>query len=285
QENFKTDPDELAEIKVSNDTGNLVPLGAVAEFEKREGTPEIRHFDFKRARTLLGNVDEDVTSAFVVNQFIKNEWEEVSKSYPEVSLVFGGVEESTQDSIQSLFEAMFLAVIGIFALLVFMFNSFLRPFIIMMTIPLGFIGFSIAFFLHGKPISFLALIGIVGLTGIIVNSGIVLIEFIEIARREGLELEEALIKASSQRLLAVIATAFSTMLGLFPTAYGVGGKDLMLIPITLSMAWGLTSGTFLTLIFIPPAYAISEKWVQYLLKWRIFSGIKKLPFYSQFQKR
>lgn len=285
QENFKTDPNQLGQVKISNNTGNLVPLGDVAEFVRRPGTPEIKRVDFKRARTLVGNINEEVTSAFLVNQFIKKEWARISNDFPEVTLVFGGVEESTQDSLQSLFEAMALALIGIFALLVFMFNSFLRPFIIMLTIPLGFIGFSVAFFLHGKPISFLALIGIVGLTGIIVNSGIVLIEFIEIAKREGMELEKALIKASSQRLLAVIATAFSTMLGLFPTAYGIGGKDLMLIPITLAMAWGLTSGTILTLIFIPPAYAISESWVQFLLKLKIFSGIKRLPFYNQSVKK
>jgi predicted RND superfamily exporter protein len=159
-------------------------------------------------------------------------------------------------------------VIGviIFALLVFMFHSFLRPFIIMLTIPLGLVGFSVAFWLHGKPISFLALIGIIGLTGIIVNSGIVLIEFIEIARREGMAVHEALVRASSQRLLAVVATAFSTVLGLFPTAYGIGGSDEMLIPITLAMAWGLTSGTLLTLVFIPPAYAIIEDWMAWLSK-------------------
>ena len=189
--------------------------------------------------------------------------------YPEVSLVFGGVEESTQESMQSLFNALILALIGIFALLVFMFHSFLRPFIIMMTIPLGLVGFSVAFYLHGRPVSFMALIGIIGLTGIIVNSGIVLIEFIEIARREGMSLNEALVKASSQRLLAVVATAFSTVLGLFPTAYGIGGHDEMLIPITLAMAWGLTSGTILTLIFIPPAYAIVEDWVAFLKRIKI----------------
>lgn len=280
RENFTESPSQLKEIRIMDRRGNLVPLGGVANFDLERGTPEIRRLDYKRAKTLLGSVDEEIVSAFSVNQFIKEEWSRIQERYPDVTLVFGGVEESTQDSIDSLFSAMGLALIGIFALLVFMFNSFLRPFIIMLTIPLGFIGFSVAFYLHGKPISFLALIGIVGLTGIIVNSGMVLIEFIEIARKEKDNLEEALVRASSQRLLAVLATAFSTMLGLFPTAYGVGGEDAMLIPITLAMAWGLTSGTFLTLIFIPPAYMISEEWVAYLLRLKIFRGIKQLPFYK-----
>lgn len=277
-DNFKTSPKELGQIKIMDRDGNLIPLGQIARFEPRAGTPQVKRFDFKRSRTLTGNIDENVTSAFNVNNVIKKEWADIGSKYPEISLVFGGVEESTQDSMQSLFDALILAIVGIFALLVFMFHSFLRPFIIMMTIPLGFIGFSVAFFLHGRPISFLALIGIIGLTGIIVNSGIVLIEFIELARKEGMKLDEALVKASSQRLLAVVATAFSTMLGLFPMAYGIGGQDQMLIPITLAMAWGLTSGTILTLIFIPPAYAIVEDWVAFISKNRFIAKIYQIPF-------
>ncbi len=268
---------DLKNIKIMDREGNLIPLGIIAKFEGKEGSPQVKRFDFKRARTLTGNIDEKLTSAFEVNNIIKAQWQKIQGKYPEVSLVFGGVEESTQESMQSLFDAMILAVIGIFALMVFMFHSFLRPFIIMMTIPLGFIGFSVAFFLHGRPISFMALIGVIGLTGIIVNSGIVLIEFIELARKEGMELNEALVKASSQRLLAVVATAFSTILGLFPTAYGIGGQDPMLVPITLAMAWGLTSGTLMTLIFIPPAYAIIEEWVAFIGKNRFVKKVYELP--------
>ena len=278
QDTYKTSPKELGEIKIMDRQGNLIPLGAIAKFEARKGTPQVKRFDFKRARTVVGNIDEKLVTAYDVNQVIKKEWAQLTTRYPDVSLVFGGVEESTQESMQSLFAALVLAIVGIFALLVFMFHSFLRPFIIMMTIPLGFIGFSVAFFLHGKPISFLALIGIIGLTGIIVNSGIVLIEFIELARKDGMSLEEALVKASSQRLLAVVATAFSTMLGLFPTAYGIGGQDQMLIPITLAMAWGLTSGTILTLIFIPPAYALVEDWVAFITRNRFIRRIYNIPF-------
>jgi multidrug efflux pump subunit AcrB len=277
---YREDTNHLNDIKVMDGQGNLLSLGSIATFDKKSGTPQIKRFDFKRSKTLLGGVDEMKTTAFAVNKALKEEWNLIRSKYPEVSLVFGGVEESTQESMQSLFDALGLALIGIFALLVFMFNSFLRPFIIMMTIPLGLVGFSLAFYFHGRPVSFMALIGIIGLTGIIVNSGIVLIEFIEIARKEGMSLFEALVKASSQRLLAVVATAFSTVLGLFPTAYGIGGSDEMLIPITLAMAWGLTSGTILTLIFIPPAYAIIEDWIEFLGKFSIFSrwmtSIKKV---------
>jgi len=135
----------------------------------------------------------------------------------------------------------------------------------MSTIPLGFIGFSVAFFLHQRPVSFLSVIGIIGLAGIIVNSGIVLISFIdEMRKKDTHTLHEVLVKASSQRLRAVIVTSLTTISGLLPTAYGIGGQDQMLIPITLAMAWGLTSGTILTLVWVPCAYAIIEDLASFL---------------------
>ena len=129
----------------------------------------------------------------------------------------------------------------------------------MTTIPLGLLGFSVAFFFHQRPISFLALIGVIGLGGIIVNSGIVLISFIDQMKEEGkLELHQILVKASGMRLRAVLVTSLTTISGLLPTAYGIGGNDPILIPMTLAMAWGLTSGTILTLVWVPCAYAILE---------------------------
>ena len=166
----------------------------------------------------------------------------------------------------SLFNALILSLIGIFGLLVFLFKSYLRPLIIMSTIPLGLVGFSIAFFLHGRPISFLALIGVIGLGGIIVNSGIVLISFIDDLKKEkpDMPMDDILVKSSGLRLRAVVVSSLTTISGLLPTAYGIGGSDAMLIPMTLAMAWGLTSGTLLTLIWVPAAYGILEDMILFV---------------------
>lgn len=258
---------DLAQIPVMDKQGNLVPLGRIAKFETKPGTPQIKRFDYKRARTITAGVDGIKMTSPEANGILKKKWDELQLKYPEVSLVQGGENESTAESLQSLFDAMVLASIGIFALMVFMFRSFLMPFVIMLTIPLGLIGFFISFSAHQRPVSFMALIGIIGLAGIIVNSGIVLIEFINVLRKEGkLSLEEVLVQASGQRLRAVITTSLTTVAGLFPTAYGIGGADAMLIPMTLAMAWGLTTGTIFTLVFIPPAVAIIEDWMKLLMK-------------------
>ena len=273
----RRDFNDLSNIPVMDRQGNLIALSQLASFESKPGTPQIKRRDYKRARTITGSVDGIAMTSPKANAILIEYWKELQLKYPEVSLVFGGEAESTAESLQSLFQAMVLALIGIFALMVFMFRSFLTPFIIMMTIPLGLIGFSIAFFLHGRPISFMALIGIIGLAGIIVNSGIVLIDFIQSMEKEGkMTLHEILVKASGMRLRAVITTSITTVAGLFPTAYGIGGADAMLIPMTMAMAWGLTTGTIFTLIFIPPAYAILEDWVAFLLRlpgFKVFSKV------------
>ena len=263
----------IQDIKTMDSMGNLVPVSTVAKLETTEGSHEIKRFDFKRSKTLTGDIDESKITSIVANQKLQEAFDRLSPKYPDVSLVFGGESENTKESMQSLGEALIIALIGIFALLVFLFSSYLRPIIIMSTIPLGLVGFSIAFFFHNKPISFLAMIGVIGLAGIIVNSGIVLISFIDQMREEGkMELHEILVKASGMRLRAVLVTSLTTVSGLIPTAYGIGGSDSMLVPMTMAMAWGLTSGTILTLMWVPCAYAILEDWNNYLKGFKIFAG-------------
>lgn len=255
----RRDIKDLESLLVMDNRGNLVELGTFAKFEEKKGSPQIKRFDFKRSKTLTGNVNDELVTSVEANKKLEEVFNKVSKDHPSVSLVFGGAAESTKESMDSLFSALILSLIGIAALLVFLFSSYLRPFIIMTTIPLGLLGFSIAFWIEGIPISFLALIGIIGLGGIIVNSGIVLISFIDQMKEEGkIPLDDILVKASGMRLKAVLVTSLTTISGLMPTAYGIGGTDSMLVPMTKAMAWGLTSGTILTLIWVPCAYAILE---------------------------
>lgn len=269
---FKKDLKDLKDLMIMDSRGNLVPLETIAKLEVKKGTPQIKRFDFKRAKTLMGDVDDIVMTSVKANNLLTQYYEEVTAKYPEVTLVFGGQKESTKESMRSLATALVLSLIAIFALLVLVFNSFFRPVIIMSTIPLGLVGVSISFYLHDRPLSFLAMIGVVGLGGIIVNSGIVLISFIEDMKSlSHLTIQEILIKASGLRLRAVLVTSLTTISGLIPTAYGIGGMDASLVPITLALAWGLFSGTFLTLIWVPCAYAI---WEDIVFKIKKMSGIE-----------
>ena len=251
--------DQLKSLKVSNPRGDLISLSQVASFNKVSGSTHGKRFDYKPAKTVTANVNDAIITANEANAVLAKSFESVAEQYPEVTLQFSGEGERIKESMTSLAIALVLAIIGIFALLVFLFRSYVKPLIILTTVPLGLFGVAIAFFVHGRPVSFLALIGVVGLSGIIVNSGIVLISFIDQIRKNSTKpLNEILVEATGLRLRAVVVTSLTTVSGLLPTAYGIGGSDEFIIPMTLAMAWGLVSGTILALLWVPCAYAIIE---------------------------
>lgn len=273
----KKNTTDLGNVRIMDARGNLVPLSILARFETTKGTPQVKRFDYKRAKTVTANVDTKVITSVEANQIVAKTYAGISAQHPDVSMVFGGEQESTNESMASLGNAMVLALVGIYAIMVYIFRSYLAPGLIMTTIPMGLLGMSVAFWAHQRPVGFLAMIGAIGLAGIIVNNGIILIDFINQMRAEGkMKLRDILIKAPTTRLKPVMATSLTTMGGLFPTAYGIGGADAMLVPMTLAMAWGLTTGTILTLIWIPSGYAIIED----MLRWAT-----KIPFIAKYSKQ
>lgn len=248
-------------VLTNSGTGaRLIPLFNIANIEQISGPSVRKRFDFQRAITLTGSVvPEKITSVQanqLASQWLKTDFKDFAS---EVTWKFGGEEENTKESVQSLFQALVLAFLGIFVILIFLFRSYSVPFLILSSIPLGLVGVFSAFFLHQKPLSFFALIGILGLAGVVVNAAIVLVSYIEELKiTTSLNLKQVLAKASADRLRAVLITSLTTVGGLMPTAYGIGGSDPILVPMTLAMAWGLVSGTILTLIWIPCGYMILE---------------------------
>ena len=237
--------------------GKLVPLMSLVKLSEQESPAVRKRYDFKRAITITAGVVPEKITSIELNQRAKSLLANYGGEFPLVTTKFGGEEESTKESLSSLKNAMMLAFLGIFIILVFLFKSFSKPFIVLSCIPLGLVGVSLAFWAHGKPLSFLAMIGVVGLAGVVVNSAIVLVSYIdELQDEEGLSVTDALAKASAHRLRAVLVTSLTTVGGLFPTAYGLGGNDSLLVPMTLALAWGLVSGTLLTLIWVPCFYSI-----------------------------
>lgn len=269
----KKNEEDLGNVKIMDARGNLVPLSLIASFQTTRGTPQVKRLDFKRAKTITANVDTEIITSVEANRLVAEKFKSLALKHPEVSVVFGGEQESTKESLTSLANAMILALIGIYAIMVYIFRSYLAPGLIMTTIPLGLLGVSVSFWAHGRPVSFLAMIGVIGLAGIIVNNGIILIDFINQMKDEGkMSLRDILIQAPTIRLRPVMATSLTTMGGLFPTAYGVGGADAMLVPMTMAMAWGLTTGTILTIVWIPAGYAILDD---------LMKLVNRIPFFAK----
>ncbi len=151
----------------------------------------------------------------------------------------------------------------------------------MFSIPFSFIGPILGFAIHGKPFGFIAMIGIIGLSGVVVNASIILIAIIDALRKDkSLTTEECLIKGAGVRLRPILLTTLTTILALLPTAYGIGGYDPILVPMTLAMAWGLLFGTVLTLVVIPCGYAMIEDFTSWIDRLRQ-SGNSKVMQYEK----
>ena len=211
-------------------------------------------------------VDLDVTTSDEVNAKLKPLMPDLVKDYQGYSVEFGGEEEDTQESMQSLARAFIIALIFIFFLLITTFKSLIQPVLILSSIPMGMVGVIFAMLIHGRPLSFLAMLGVIALAGVIVNNGIVLIDFVNNLRKEGEDLNSSIVNAVGVRIRPIILTTTTTLCGLLPTAYGgtiekylgFGGGDPFIIPIALSLGWGLGFGSVLLALFFPAFIRISD---------------------------
>jgi multidrug efflux pump subunit AcrB len=246
------------EILVSNKFGNLTPLKKVAEIKKVPGTTTIHHLDGKRVVTVFSDIDTEKTTAMKVNRLIEKKFKDVPQRYPGYSVKFGGEQEETVDSLKSLLKAYLYAFFFIYLILASFFKSLVQPFVVMLAIPFGLIGVIFAFLIHGHPLSFMAMLGVIGLNGIVVNDSIVLVDFINKLRAKGIERKESIIKAVQVRIRPVILTTITTVGGLSTVAYGIGGQDPFLVPMALAICWGLLFATGLTLIITPCIYSIID---------------------------
>lgn len=277
----REDIEDVQMTRVTNSSGNQTSLNLIGQISETKAPSVIRGFDFRRSITITADINEKAISSGQANARARSILKNTMADARSTSTVFGGVDESTKDSLRSLGIALVLSIIGIFATLVFTFKSYSKPFIILSSIPLGLVGVLYSFALNQRPLSFLAFIGVVGLSGVVINSAIILVDFIEELRRDSSELglTEILIRASKMRLRAVLATGLTTVVGLLPTAFGVGGNDPLLIPITLALSWGMIVGTILSLIWIPSAYLILEDIKSGMI--RFVSKLKVKTYLSQ----
>lgn len=257
-ENEQLSMDAFDSILIPNKYGKLIPLNKVADLETATGVSSIRHLDRKRVITVSANVDEDIITSSEVNRLVQKEFADINKEFLEVTLTYGGEQEDTQESMRSFLVAFIWGLLIVFLILASTFGSLVQPFIVLTSIPLGLIGVIFVFFLHGKAFGFMSVMGAVGLAGVAVNDAIILVEFINELRKEGMSRRESVITGGSLRLRPVTLTTITTVAGLIPVAYGWGGSDPIIKPMALALAWGLVFATFSTLLFIPCLYAIID---------------------------
>lgn len=249
----RSDPSRVAGLTLIAPDGSDVALQDIATISYGRGPGVIRHRDRRRTVTVTAQIDDTRTSGGEVNRAMIERLEPLIGANPELTFTVGGQFEETQESLDSLARAFVVAALLIYTILATIFRSFAQPLVVMAAIPLSFIGVVIGFFVSGSPVGLVALIGVVGLSGIVVNDSLVLVDFINSRRRDGMSLDDAIVAASRLRVRPIFLTSITTVAGIFPLAMA-GNAAATISPMATAIAWGLSFATLLTLLIIPCLY-------------------------------
>ena len=214
----------------------------------------IRHYNFRRTITLEADIDREKINEVEVNGLIKNEWGKIKLDHPNVSLDFSGALDDIQESLDAMLLLFLFGISLIYLLIGTQFKSYFQPLIILVTVPLAFIGVVIGLIITQNPLSLYTMYGIVALTGISVNSAIVLIDAANTRRKNGMNSVHAIVFAARRRVVPILITSFTTIAGLLSLALGLGGNSLLWGPVASAIMWGLAVSTLMTLFVIPLLY-------------------------------
>ena len=248
----------LRDVKIANMTGGLIPLDSVSNVKIDKGYSQINRLNFKRLVQVQADVDTKIITPVDVTKILENKFADIEKRYPGYIIRYGGEQEDTNESMSELGTLFFAALIFIFVVLTVYMKSLIMPVVIMIAIPFALVGVIFALFTHGQPLSFMSTLGLFSLAGIIVSNTLVLVQFINKFRDQGMSLKDALVEGGVVRLRPIILTAGSMILELLPVMYGFGGKDYLVSPLALAFGYGLMFATFITLVLIPCFYYVAE---------------------------
>jgi HAE1 family hydrophobic/amphiphilic exporter-1 len=255
-EENRSDVSGLENMTITNASGVSVPLSTVASLKQVEGPSTINRQNQERGVNVTGEVLGRNLASVVQDIQAKLDGITLPEGY---TLSFGGQNEEMLDAFSSLLLALGLAVFLVYAVMAVQFESAMQPFIIMFSLPATFIGIILGFVITGRPLSVPAFIGVIMLVGLVVNNAIVLIDYINVLRREGLTREEAILQAGPRRLRPILMTTLTTVLAMIPLVIGVGEGSEMQQPLATVIVFGLSFSTLITLVLVPVMYIYLDR--------------------------
>ncbi len=248
---------DLEQMWILSPAGALVPLYEVARLEEAEGYTTIKRIDRQRAINVFADTDVATSPEELYREMI-GPLAAIEEKWPEIQIRSGGRQADVAEAFSTLPVAFGAALLMIYVILAWLFASYFQPIAVMLAIPFGFIGVIWGHLLLGFEMTFLSLIGVVALAGIVVNNSLILIDFFNKFRRNGLPLIDALLEAGRRRLRPIVLTTATTVLGLSPLMLEQSFQARFLIPMAISITAGLVSSTALTLIVLPAIIVILD---------------------------
>lgn len=249
----------LESMRIRTPSGNEMPLLQAASVEESRGFSSINRTDRKRVINITASVDSRKANAGEILTDLKSGLlPQLEADFPGLSFSMEGEEKERKESLGSMLEGFKLALVAIFVLLAIPFRSYSQPLLIMSAIPFGMIGAVLGHLIMGFNLSLLSMFGLVALSGVVVNDSLLLIDRANSNRRQGEELETSLLEAGTRRFRPILLTSLTTFFGLMPMILETSVQAQFLIPMAISLGFGILFATGITLLLIPALYMILE---------------------------
>jgi multidrug efflux pump subunit AcrB len=248
----------LNEMLITAPNGRQIPLANVAELNPGKGPSQITRIDRYRVLNVTADVDKDNTNMTVLQADLRAFLDSTMARYPGISYDMEGEQREQRESFGSLETGLIVLLFAIYCLLALPLKSYVQPLIVMSVIPFGIIGAVIGHWIMGHPLSFLSSLGLMALTGVVVNDSLVLVDYINQQHRAGEKLYDAVRRAGIARFRPVMLTSLTTFFGLAPLLMERSSAAQFLIPMAISLGFGILFATVITLILVPTNIMIVE---------------------------
>ncbi len=249
---------DLQKIFINSQFGQRIPLSSIAEVQRTTGPVNITRENQSRTVTITAGLAPGETINVVMPDIQRRIQEQIPAN-DELIITYGGDFEDLQEYGRTFIYVLIISIFLVFGVMASQFESFLDPFIILFTIPLTLIGVIVLYVATSTNFSLFTAVGLVVLVGIVVNNGIVLVDYTNLLRKRGLVINDACVEAGGNRLRPILMTTLTTVLGLTPVAFAAGEGSTLVQPIAKTVVGGLTVATLLTLYLVPVVYAIFNR--------------------------
>jgi len=267
----------LNEMLITTPSGSQIPLANVAELNPGRGPSQIRRIDGYRVLNVTADVDKETTNMTVMIDSIRDHLDELLVRYPDISYTLEGEQRRQEETFGSLQLGLVIVLFVIYCMLALPLKSYLQPLVIMSVIPFGIIGAIIGHWIMGLTITILSMLGLMALTGVAVNDSLVLVDYINRQRNAGgMKLREAVERAGVVRFRPVLLTSLTTFFGLVPLLLDRSSTALFLMPMAVSLGFGILFATLMTLFLLPVMMLIAND-TRRLLRRGVDAVVEELP--------
>ncbi|MFK7992738.1 MAG: efflux RND transporter permease subunit [Granulosicoccus sp.] len=249
---------QLERLTIRTPAGQAVPLASVADFKMGRGYAQIRRVDRQRTLNVRADVDKQTTNIEGIKEDLATLASELTRQYPDIDISLEGEAREQRESFASLKVGLVFVLLVIYTLLAIPFRSYVQPLMVMVVIPFGVVGGVLGHMIMGMSLSIMSYMGMLALCGVVVNDSLVLVDWVNRQRRQGVELFDAVRQAGVARFRAVILTSLTTFFGLLPLIFESSTQAQFLIPMAVSLGYGILFATAVTLLLIPVNYLVLE---------------------------